>query len=59
MYEYFLQAYAVSGTKEDGVFYTPVCAVKFIAELIEPYSSVVYDHCCGSGDMFCAVHEIC
>lgn len=26
VYEYFLQAYAVGGTKEDGEFYTPACA---------------------------------
>ena len=52
VYEYFLQAYAASGTKEDGEFYTPACAVKLIAELIEPYSGVVYDPCCGSGGMF-------
>lgn len=52
VYEYFLQAYAASGTKEDGEFYTPSCAVKLIAELIEPYSGVVYDPCCGSGGMF-------
>ena len=52
VYEYFLQAYAASGTKEDGEFYTPACVVKLIAELIEPYSGVVYDPCCGSGGMF-------
>jgi type I restriction enzyme M protein len=52
VYEYFLQVYAASGTKEDGEFYTPACAVKLIAELIEPYSGVVYDPCCGSGGMF-------
>ncbi len=52
VYEYFLQAYAVGGTKEDGEFYTPACAVKLIAELIEPFDGVVYDPCCGSGGMF-------
>ena len=52
VYEYFLQIYAVSGTKEDGEFYTPACVVNLIAELIEPYSGVVYDPCCGSGGMF-------
>ncbi len=52
VYEYFLQIYAASGTKEDGEFYTPACAVKLIAEMIEPYSGVVYDPCCGSGGMF-------
>ena len=39
-------AYAASGTKEDGEFYTPSCAVKLIAELIEPYSGVVYEQRC-------------
>ena len=52
VYEYFLQAYAAAGTKEDGEFYTPACVVKLIAEMIEPYSGVVYDPCCGSGGMF-------
>ena len=52
VYEYFLQVYAASGTKEEGEFYTPACIVKLIAELIEPYSGVVYDPCCGSGGMF-------
>ena len=49
VHEYFLQAYAPSGTKEDGKFYTPACVVKLIAEMTEPYSGVVYDPCCGSG----------
>lgn len=52
VYEYFLQAYAAAGTKEDGEFYTPACVVKLIAEMIEPFSGVVYDPCCGSGGMF-------
>jgi type I restriction enzyme M protein len=52
VYEYFLQIYAASGTKDDGEFYTPASIVKLIAELIEPYDGVVYDPCCGSGGMF-------
>ncbi len=52
VYEYFLQIYAASGTKDDGEFYTPACIVKLITELIEPFSGVVYDPCCGSGGMF-------
>lgn len=52
VYEYFLQIYAASGTKEDGEFYTPACVVRLIAEMIEPYSGIVYDPCCGSGGMF-------
>ena len=51
-YEYFLQLYAASGTKEDGEFYTPACVVQLIAEMIEPFSGTVYDPCCGSGGMF-------
>lgn len=51
-YEYFLQLYAASGTKEDGEFYTPACVVELIAEMIEPYQGTVYDPCCGSGGMF-------
>lgn len=52
VYEYFLRAYAAAGTKEEGEFYTPACVVKLIAELIEPFSGVVYYPCCGSGGMF-------
>ena len=52
VYEYFLQVYAAAGTKEDGEFYTPASLVKLIAEMIEPYSGIVYDPCCGSGGMF-------
>lgn len=51
-YEYFLQLYAASGTKEDGEFYTPACVVELIAEMIEPFAGIVYDPCCGSGGMF-------
>lgn len=52
VYEYFLQIYAASGTREDGEFYTPASVVQLITELIEPYSGTVYDPCCGSGGMF-------
>ena len=52
VYEYFLQNFAASATKEDGEFYTPACVVKLIAELIEPFDGRVYDPCCGSGGMF-------
>ncbi len=52
VYEYFLQNYAASATKDDGEFYTPACIVQLIAELIEPYKGTVYDPCCGSGGMF-------
>lgn len=57
VYEYFLQVYAAGGTKEDGEFYTPACVVSLIAEMIEPFSGVVYDPCCGSGGMFVQSHK--
>lgn len=57
VYEYFLQAFAVSASKEDGEFYTPANVVQLIAELIEPYEGVVYDPCCGSGGMFVQSHK--
>lgn len=43
VYEYFLQNYAASASKDDGEFYTPACVVQLIAELIEPYNGIVYD----------------
>jgi type I restriction enzyme M protein len=54
VYEYFLQVFAMdSGTSnEKGEFYTPASIVQLIAEIIEPYSGVVYDPCCGSAGMF-------
>lgn len=52
VYEYFLQNFAASASKEDGEFYTPACVVQLIAELIEPFDGTVYDPCCGSGGMF-------
>lgn len=57
VYEYFLKVYAAAGKKEDGEFYTPACIVQLIAELIEPYSGVVYDPCCGTGGMFVQSHR--
>lgn len=55
VYEYFLQIYAASGTKEDGEFYTPACVVKLIAEMIEPYSGVVYEPACGNGNFLAEI----
>jgi type I restriction enzyme M protein len=50
VYEYFLQVFAIdSGTSnEKGEFYTLASIVQLIAEIIEPYSGVVYDPCYGS-----------
>ena len=45
-YEYCLSRFAKQEGKLAGEFYTPSCAVKLIAELIEPYSGVVYEQRC-------------
>ena len=54
VYEYFLQVFAIDSgqSAEKGEYYTPATIVQLIAELIEPYSGVVYDPCCGSAGMF-------
>ena len=54
VYEYFLQVFAMDAGQgaEKGEFYTPASIVHLIAELIEPYTGVVYDPCGGSGGMF-------
>ena len=52
VYEYFLAKFAEKEGKGGGEFYTPQCVVKILVEMLEPYSSRVYDPCCGSGGMF-------
>ena len=52
VYEYFLKAFAVNATKEEGEYYTPHDAVQLIAAMIEPFDGTLYDPCCGSGGMF-------
>jgi len=52
IYEYFLRKFAIKEGKGKGEFYTPKSIVNLIAELIEPYSGIIYDPCCGSGGMF-------
>ena len=47
VYEYFLKAFAVNATKEEGEFYTPHDVVELIAAFIEPYDGTLYDPCCG------------
>ena len=51
VYEYFLQKFSIDGGKK-GEFYTPKSIVNLIANMIDPYSGIVYDPCCGSGGMF-------
>ena len=52
VYEYFLSKFALKEGKGKGEFYTPKSVVNLIAELLEPYSGILYDPCCGSGGMF-------
>lgn len=52
VYEYFLSKFALKEGTGKGEFYTPKCIVNLIAEMIEPYSGILYDPCCGSGGMF-------
>ena len=43
VYEYFLSKFALKEGKGKGEFYTPKCIVNLIAELLEPYSGVLYE----------------
>ena len=58
VYEYFLKAFAVNATKEEGEFYTPHDVVQLIASMIEPYEGTLYDPACGSGGMFIQSAEL-
>ena len=52
VYEYFLSRFALAEGKGKGEFYTPKTIVNLIAEMIEPYTGIIYDPACGSGGMF-------
>lgn len=52
IYEYFLKKFALAEGKGKGEFYTPKSVVNLIAEMIQPWSGIIYDPCCGSGGMF-------
>ena len=52
IYEYFLKKFAIAEGKGKGEFYTPKSVVNLIAEMIQPWSGIIYDPCCGSGGMF-------
>jgi type I restriction enzyme M protein len=52
VYEYFLKQFSIAEKNMKGEFYTPKCVVNLIAEMIEPYKGIIYDPCCGTGDMF-------
>ncbi len=52
VYEYFLGQFADAEGKKGGQFYTPMCMVKLLVEMIEPFKGRVLDPCHGSGGMF-------
>ncbi len=52
IYEYFLGKFALSEGQKGGEFFTPTSVVRFIVEVIEPYSGKLFDPACGSGGMF-------
>ncbi|MCW3806125.1 type I restriction-modification system subunit M [Plebeiibacterium marinum] len=52
IYEYFLGKFALSEGQKGGEFFTPTSVVRFIVEVIEPFSGKIYDPACGSGGMF-------
>ena len=52
IYEYFLGEFAKSEGQKGGEFFTPTSVVRFIVEVIEPFSGKIYDPACGSGGMF-------
>ena len=52
IYEYFLGKFALSEGQKGGQFFTPTSVVRFIVEVIEPYSGFIFDPACGSGGMF-------
>ena len=52
IYEYFLGKFAMAEGQKGGQFFTPTSVVRFIVEVIEPYSGKIYDPACGSGGMF-------
>ena len=52
IYEYFLGKFALSEGQKGGEFFTPTSVVRFIVEVIEPFSGRILDPACGSGGMF-------
>lgn len=52
IYEYFLGEFARSEGQKGGEFFTPICLVRLIANIIEPLKGRLIDRACGSGGMF-------
>lgn len=52
IYEYFLGKFALAEGQGGGEFFTPASVVKYMVEVIEPYTGTIFDPACGSGGMF-------
>ncbi len=52
IYEFFLGKFAMAEGQGGGEFFTPTSVVKYMVEVIEPYSGTIFDPACGSGGMF-------
>ena len=52
VYEYCLKKFAKQEGQNSGQFYTPVCIVKLLVEILNPHDGILYDPCMGSGGMF-------
>ena len=51
-YMYCLKNFATAEGKNAGAFYTPICIVRTLVSILEPFNGRVADPCCGSGGMF-------
>lgn len=52
VFAYFLGEFSLAEGKKGGQFYTPRSIVELWVAMLEPYRGRVFDHCCGSGEMF-------
>ena len=52
IYEFFLGKFAMAEGQGGGEFFTPTSVVKYMVEVIEPYTGTIFDPACGSGGMF-------
>ena len=50
--EYCLSKFAEQEGKPQEVLYHPLCVVRTLVEVLQPFNGRVYDPCCGSGGMF-------
>lgn len=53
IYEYL---HTGKSNRQDGIFLTPDCIAKLLAEMLQPAHGKIYDPCCGSGGMF--IHAV-